>query len=131
MLNLAEVSENDIVYDLGSGDGRIIIMAAKEFGAQAIGIEVDPLRIKWSRSRIRRQGLDNLVQVISGNFFNVSLEDASVVTIYQGHEINKKIREKLDSDLKSGTRVVSYRFILDGWTPVKTDEKASTYLYIT
>jgi hypothetical protein len=68
--------------------------------------------------------------VIRANFFKVSLEDATVVTLYQGHEINKKIRDKLASELKTGTRVVSYRFILDGWTPVKTKENESIYLYV-
>ncbi|MGY5876946.1 MAG: SAM-dependent methyltransferase [Candidatus Thorarchaeota archaeon] len=130
MLEIADVGQGDIVYDLGSGDGRIIIMAAKEFGAQAVGIEMDPIRIFWSKLKIRRQGLKHTARVISGNFFKVSLEEASVVTIYQAYGVNKRIREKLDVDLRPGTRVVSYRFILDGWTPVKTDEEASTYLYV-
>lgn len=130
MLEIAGVSSDDILYDLGSGDGRIIVMAGKEFGATSIGIEVDPLRLLWSRLSIRRHKLRNRVQVIRANFFKVSLENATVVTLYQGHEINKKIRDKLASELRSGTRVVSYRFILDGWTPTKTNEDESIYLYI-
>ncbi len=130
MLEFAEVTSDDILYDLGSGDGRIVVMAGKEFGATSIGIEVDPLRLMWSRLSIRRHRLRKRVQVIRANFFKVSLKDATVVTLYQGHEINKKIRDKLASELRPGTRVVSYRFILDGWTPAKTYEEESIYLYI-
>ncbi|MHA1965129.1 MAG: SAM-dependent methyltransferase [Candidatus Thorarchaeota archaeon] len=130
MLEFAGVNSDDILYDLGSGDGRIIVMAGKEFGATAIGIEVDPIRLMWSRFSIRRHRIGEKVRVIRGNFFNVSLADATIVTLYQGYIINKKIRNKLDKELKSGTRVVSYRFILDGWTPVKTNEDESIYLYI-
>jgi len=130
MLEFAGVNCEDILYDLGSGDGRIIIIAAKEFGAKSIGIEVDPLRLWWSKLSIRRHRLQQKTKVIRANFFKVSLEDATVVTLYQGHEINKKIRDKLASELKTGTRVVSYRFILDGWTPVKTKEDESIYLYV-
>ena len=130
MLEFAEVSSDDILYDLGSGDGRIVVMAGKEFGATSIGIEVDPLRLMWSRLSIRRHRLRKTTKVIRANFFKVSLEDATVVTLYQGHEINKKIRNKLASELKPGTRVVSYRFILEGWTPAKTNEEESIYLYI-
>jgi precorrin-6B methylase 2 len=130
MLEFAEVTSDDILYDLGSGDGRIVVMAGKEFGATSIGIEVDPLRLMWSRLSIRRHRLRKRVQVIRANFFKVSLKDATVVTLYQGLEINKKIRDKLASELRPGTRVVSYRFILDGWTPTKTYEEESIYLYI-
>jgi len=130
MLEFAEVNQEDRVFDLGSGDGRIIVMAAKEFGAQSIGIEIDPLRILWSKLAIKRNKLSDRVKVIRGNFFNVSVEEATVVTLYQGHEINKKIRDKLSVELRSGTRVVSYRFILDGWEPVKTSEEKSVHLYI-
>jgi hypothetical protein len=129
MLEFADVDSNDILYDLGSGDGRIIVMAAKEFGAASIGIEVDPLRLLWSRLSIRRQGLSLKVRVIRANFFKVSLEEATVVTLYQGYEINKKIRDKLTSELKPGTRVVSYRFVLEDLTPTKASEEESIYLY--
>ena len=130
MLEFAKVSGEDTVYDLGSGDGRIVIMAGKEFGATSIGIELDPLRLLWSRLSIRRHRLRQKVRVIRANFFKVNLEDATVVTIYGGYEINKKIRDKLTSELKPGSRVISYRFILDGWTPTKTKEDESIYLYI-
>jgi precorrin-6B methylase 2 len=130
MLDLANVNQEDRLFDLGSGDGRIIVMAAKEYGAQCTGIEVDPFRILWSKMAIKRNKLGDRIKVIRGNFFNVGVEDATVVTLYQGYEINKKIRDKLSVELRPGTRVVSYRFILEGWEPVKTSEETSVYLYI-
>ncbi|MFX1483775.1 MAG: SAM-dependent methyltransferase [Promethearchaeota archaeon] len=130
MLEIAEVDSEDVVYDLGSGDGRIIVMAAKDFGAKSVGIEIDPLRLLWSRLSIRRNRLRDRVKVIRGNFFNVSLRNATVVSLYQGYVINKKIREKLAKELKPGTRVVSYRFILDGWTPIRTNPDESIFLYV-
>ncbi len=129
MLELAEVRSDDVVFDLGSGDGRIIIMAAEEFGAKCVGLEVDPFRALWSWVKIRRRHLQHSVRVIRENFFRADVGSATVVTIYQGHEVNKKIRDKLSRDLRPGTRVVSYRFLLQGWTPVKTDEESSLFLY--
>ncbi|MHA1908594.1 MAG: SAM-dependent methyltransferase [Candidatus Thorarchaeota archaeon] len=130
MLEIADVTADDVVYDLGSGDGRIIVMAAKDYGATSVGIEIDPLRYHWSKLNIRRHRLRSKVKVLRTNFFKTDLSDATVVTLYQGHDINKKIRDKLAENLKSGTRVVSYRFILTGWEPVKTDEESSTFLYV-
>ncbi len=130
MLDIAKVSPHDIVYDLGSGDGRIIVMAAKDYGANSVGIEIDPLRLYWSKLNIWRHSLQSKVKVIRGNFFKLDLSEATVVTLYQGHEINKKIRDKLAENLKPGTRVVSYRFILSGWTPTETNQESSTFLYI-
>ncbi len=130
MLEIADVNADDIVYDLGSGDGRIVIMAAKEYDAKSVGIEIDPIRLLYSRFAIWRHRLKSKVTIIRGNFFKMDLSEATVVTLYQGHEINKKIRDKLAQDLRPGTRVVSYRFILDGWTPSKTNKESSTFLYI-
>ena len=130
MLELAEVGPQDIVYDIGSGDGRIVTMAAREFGAKSVGIEMDPLRVMWSRLAIRRQGLTPMSKVLRENFFKSNIENATVVTVYQGVGVNKKLKEKFSRELKSGTRVVSYRFRFKGWTPIKTNEEASSYLYI-
>jgi hypothetical protein len=130
MLELAHVSSEDTVADLGSGDGRIIVLAAEQFGAKAFGIEADPLRVLWSRSVIRRRGLRNKVEVIWGNFFNQSLVDATVVTVYQGQEINKRLKDKFLLELKPGTRVVSYSFPFDGWAPVETQKNPRLYLYV-
>jgi precorrin-6B methylase 2 len=130
MLELADVTHEDIVYDLGSGDGRIVIMAAKEFGAQSVGIEIDPIRLRWSRFRIKRNKVGHRAKVIRANFLKMNLEDATVITIYGGIKINEQIKEKLENDLKSGTRVVSYFFKLEGWIPAKTREESSLFLYI-
>ncbi|MFW9888001.1 MAG: SAM-dependent methyltransferase [Candidatus Thorarchaeota archaeon] len=130
MLKLAEVGPQDIVYDIGSGDGRIVTMAAKEFGAKSVGIEMDPLRVLWSRLVIRRKGLTRMSKILRENFFESNIEDATVVTVYQGVGVNKKLKEKFSGELKPGTRVVSYRFRFKGWTPVKTNEEASSYLYV-
>ncbi|MHA2263626.1 MAG: SAM-dependent methyltransferase [Candidatus Thorarchaeota archaeon] len=131
MLEIAEVNQDDILYDLGAGDGRIVVIAAKEFGARSIGIEADPFRTRWSRFAIRRNKLEHRATVIRANFFDISLEEATVVTLYQGYKINKRIGEKLSGELQAGTRVVSYRFVIEGWTPVKTNENSSIYLYLT
>jgi hypothetical protein len=130
MLEFAEVNKGDLLYDLGSGDGRIVVMAAQEFGAKSIGIEVDPVRVLWSRFVIWRRRLQHRAEIIRRNLFSADLSDATVVTLYQGHNVNKRIRDKLDSCLKPGTRVVSYRFLMTGWTPAKTDEDSSIYLYV-
>ncbi|MFW9851123.1 MAG: SAM-dependent methyltransferase [Candidatus Thorarchaeota archaeon] len=130
MLDIAKVGPQDVVYDLGSGDGRIIVMAAKDYGANSVGIEIDPLRLYWSKLNIWRHRMGSKVKVIRGNFFKLDLSEATVVTLYQGHEINKKIRDKLAENLRPGTRVVSYRFILSGWTPTETNKESSTFLYI-
>jgi len=129
MLEFANVGEGDTLYDLGSGDGRILIMAAKEFGAKAVGIEADPLRQRWSKLMIRRNNLSSQVQVLRGNFFNFDIGEASVVTLYLGVGANNKLREKLANELKPGTRIVSHQFVLKDWTPTETDEKMNLYLY--
>ena len=130
ILDLAKVTPQDRVVDLGSGDGRIIILAAEKFGANAVGIEADPLRVLWSRMVIRLRGLGNLVNVVWGNFFTQRLSNASVVIVYQGQEINKRLKEKFTTELKPGTRVVSYSFPFEGWTPVETHKNPHLYLYV-
>jgi ribosomal protein L11 methylase PrmA len=129
MLSLADVGPEDTVFDLGSGDGRIILMAALEFEANAVGIEADPLRVLVTKIKIGMKGLENQVKVIWGNFFKTDLSHASVITIYQSTEINNKLREKLLRELKSGTRVISYSFIFEGWEPIKVIDSRKLYLY--
>ncbi|MFX1603510.1 MAG: SAM-dependent methyltransferase [Promethearchaeota archaeon] len=130
ILELAKVREDDVLVDLGSGDGRIIIMAAEDYGATAIGIEADPLRVLWSRRAIRRRSLENKVHVIQGNFFNQDLSSATVVFVYQCEGVNRRLKDKLASELKPGTRIVSFSHPFDGWTPVETTEKPDIYLYV-
>jgi hypothetical protein len=129
MLEMAEVKEGDTLYDLGSGDGRIIIEAADKYKAKTIGIEADPLRVLWSRTKIRSREMQDRVKVIWGNFFNSDLSEATVVTVYQGKGINRKLVAKLEEELKPGTRVVSYSFIFDGWEPIKEESDSKIFLY--
>lgn len=130
MLEMACVQAEDTVFDLGSGDGRIVIVAAGEFGARAVGVEVDPLRLLWSRLRIRMSGLEEKASVLWSNFFHLDLRDANVVTIYQNQRTNNNLREKLKRELRPGTRVVSYMFTFDGWEPDEVDEGSKVYLYV-
>ena len=130
MLNLADVGPGDTLYELGSGDGRIIFMAAKEFGAKAVGIEADPLRVLWTLAWIRVKGLRDQVSVLWGNFYKRDLGEASVVTVYQSTDINRKLKDKFKRELEPGTRVVSYAFTIEGWEPVKVDEEDKVYLYV-
>ena len=129
MLELADVKEEDVVIDLGSGDGRIIMTVAKEYKARAIGIEADPIRLMWSRITIRNKGLSERVKVLWGNFFHKNLRVATVVTVYQNQETNNKLKPKLEKELKTGTRVVSHVFTFDGWEPRKVDKESEIYLY--
>jgi len=130
MLQLAKVHEGDMVIDLGSGNGRIIITAAKEFKAKALGIEADPIRLLWSRWNIRRHGLTGQVKVLGGNFFDYDLGEATVMNVYQNPEVNDKLRPKFKRELKPGTRIVSHDFIFDRWTHNKRDSESNSYLYI-
>lgn len=129
MLQLASVDSDDTLFELGSGDGRIIFMAATEFGAKTVGIEADPVRVLWTLIWIRLKGLKDQVDVLWGNFFEKDLNAASVVTIYQSTDINSRLKDKLIRELKPGTRVISYSFTFEGWEPIKVDEESKIYLY--
>lgn len=130
MLDIAEVDSNDVIYDLGSGDGRIVIQSAKSYGATAVGIEADPIRVLWSRMFIYFNRVQNKTQIKWANFFNEDLGKASVVTLFLGDSANQKLRKKLVNELKPGTRVVSYIWTFDGWQPVNANRTDRIYLYI-
>jgi predicted RNA methylase len=129
MLSLAEVSPNDLVYDLGCGDGRLVVAAAIRFGARAVGIEVDPFRFIWCQILITILGLRKRVKIIYGNFFKKSFANADVVTCYLLPETNTKLEEKFKQELRSGTRIVSNSFIFPGLQYVRQDGDAKLYLY--
>lgn len=129
MLTTAEVGENDLVYDLGCGDGRIIVTAAVRFRARAVGFEIDPLRYLWCQIIITVLGIRDRVQVIYGNFFQQDLSPASVVTCYLLPDTNIKLEKKLKSELQSGTRVISHSFLFPGLNPVVKDHKKKIYFY--
>ena len=121
MLEIAAVNSNDTVYDLGSGDGRIIIAAARKFGARAVGVELDEELAKQTEGRVRELNIHDRVRVVQGNLLEVDLSPASVVTVYLLTSSNMKLRPRLERSLKPGSRVVSHDFQIMGWTPVKTE----------
>lgn len=126
---LGGVSKKDIVYDLGSGDGTALLTAAKEFGARGVGIEIDPLRATISKARIRAADLQNKIQVLQKNFFHVPIDKATVIFVYLVPKALLRLKPKFLSELKPGTRIVSYRYEIPYLPLVKKDEVHQLYLY--
>ncbi|MGO8733406.1 MAG: SAM-dependent methyltransferase [Terriglobia bacterium] len=125
MLEIAKVQPDDVVYDLGSGDGRIVILAAQKFGARAVGVELDSGLYEESSARIRKLGLQDRVQILHENMFEVNVRHATVVTLYLLTVVNEHLRPILERQLRSGARVVSHDFQVPGWQPVQTVEVMS------
>lgn len=117
MLTIARVGPNDVVYDLGSGDGRIVIAAAREFGARGVGIERNPALVKEARGAAERSGVAARVRFVEQDFFEADLREATVVTLYLLPTVNLKVRDKLRSELRAGTRVVSHYYAMGDWLP--------------
>ncbi len=115
MLKIADVSEDDILYDLGCGDGRIVITAAKEFGARGIGIDINPARISESRENAIKERVTDKVRFIEQNLFDADISEATVVTLYLLSSVNLKLRPKLFRELKPGTRILSHDFDMGEW----------------
>jgi hypothetical protein len=130
MLEIAEIGPNDVLYDLGSGDGRIITEAVKSYGAKAVGIEADPIRVLWSRMFLFFYRIRDKSKIKWGNFFNEDIIEATAVTLFLGSKANEKLKEKLVKELKPGTPVVSYVWTFHDWKPVKVDFRDKIYLYI-
>ncbi len=121
MLELASVDRTDIVYDIGCGDGRIVIAAAKKCGAQGVGIDIDPRRIKESRNGAINSGVDSLVRFYLGDALNFDISEATIVTLYLLPESNELLRPKFEKELKPGTRVVSHDYHIPGWEEKERD----------
>jgi hypothetical protein len=119
MLKVANVKKGDVLYDLGSGDGRIVITAAKRFGVRGIGIDIDPQRIAEANENARKEGVSHLVTFKNTDLFTTDISEATVVTLYLLPRLNVKLRPKLFSDLKNGTRIVSHAFDMAEWEPEK------------
>ena len=129
MLAIADVGPDDVVYDLGCGDGRIIVAAARRYGARAVGIEIDPLRYLWCQIRITALGLRSRVRVVYGSFYRQDLSDADVITCYLLQSTNQKLERKFKRELVPATRVVSNSFTFPGLRLLRRDGEAKLYLY--
>jgi len=121
MLKLADLRAGEVFFDLGSGDGRTVIMAAKAFGARAVGVELREDLAKKALSTIHENGLGDRVTIVNGDMFGVNLGSADVVFLYLTTSANEKIRGKLDTELKKGVRVVSHDYEIVGWKPVQVE----------
>lgn len=119
MLKLAGVKSTDVVYDLGSGDGRIVIAAAKTYGAHGVGIDIDPKRISEAKENARLAGVEDLVRFEENDLFKADIHEATVVTLFLLPGVNQRLRPKLQSELKPGARIVSNTFDMGDWKPDK------------
>jgi SAM-dependent methyltransferase len=117
MLKLADVTKTDTVYDLGCGDGRIVIAAAKEYGAHGVGIDINPQRIQEAEGNAKKAGIEKLVRFEESDLFDADIHEATVVTLFLLEKVNLKLRPKLLKDLKPGTRIISNTFGMGDWKP--------------
>jgi len=120
MLKVAKVGKNDVLYDLGSGDGRIVVTAAQNFGTRGVGIDIDPQRIQEANDNAKKAGVTDRVKFVQQDLFNTDFSEATVVTLYLLPEINEKLRPILLKQLKPGTRIVSHAFDMGEWKPQQT-----------
>ncbi len=130
MLSMAGVSEGDVVYDLGSGDGRIPIRAAEKYGARGVGVEIKPELVEKARKKAKERGVYDRVEFRRHDLFEADIGDATVVTLYLLPSVNMKLRSKLVRELAPGTRVVSHNFHMEEWTPDRTKELGDRLLYL-
>ena len=129
MLEMADLQPGDVVYDLGSGDGRVLIRAAREYGAHAVGIEVDLIQVLWTRLLINAHSLQERVEIKRSNIFNEYLGNADVIIVHLRQDTNIKLMPKLWKELRPGTRVISNTFIFPGWEVEEIDKELKLYLY--
>ena len=128
MLDLAHVGKGDVVYDLGCGDGRIVIAAAKRGARRGVGVDIDPERIAEARANVRAAGVGDRVEIVEGDLFEMDLSDATVVTLYLLPDLNLRLRPKLLA-LKPGTRIVSHAFDMGDWKPERTAQVDGKTVY--
>jgi PBP1b-binding outer membrane lipoprotein LpoB len=121
MLEMADVKGTDVLWDLGSGDGRIPITAAKRFGTRGVGVDIDPQRVKEANENARKNNVTDKVRFIEEDLFNVDFSEATVVTLYLLPEVNLRLRPKLLDSLKPGTRIVSHNYDMGNWQPEKVE----------
>jgi SAM-dependent methyltransferase len=130
MLRLAAVTKDDVVYDLGCGDGRIVIAAAKNYGARGVGVDIDPQRIKEANENARKAGVADKVKFVQADLFETDLREATVVTLYLLPDVNLRLRPKLQKELRPGARIVSHAFDMGDWKPKQTVEIERKYVYL-
>jgi SAM-dependent methyltransferase len=131
MLKLAGTGPNDTVYDLGCGDGRIVIAAAKAFGARGVGVEIDPAPLRMAVYNAKRAGVENRVRFVRGDLFETDIGDATVVTLFLFESLNRQLLPKLRKELKPGTRIVAHRYGFGNeWPPEKTVQAGASTLYL-
>jgi SAM-dependent methyltransferase len=133
MLELAGVTSRDVVYDLGSGDGRIVVLAAQKYGARGVGIEIDPKLVEVSRQVARDAQVSDRVTFVEGDLFTADISKATVVTLFLSPSVNNELEVKLRRELRPGTRIVSHQFRIGRWEPDKTvraaEDKTDLYLW--
>lgn len=130
MLKLAGVTKNDVVYDLGCGDGRIVIAAARDFGARGVGIDIDPQRIREATENAQKAGVTDRVKIVQGDLFEADLSEATVVTLYLLPSLNLKLLPKLKKELRPGARIVSHAFDMGDWKPDKEQDVNGRHIYL-
>jgi hypothetical protein len=129
MLKVAEVKKGDVLYDLGSGDGRIVITAARDLGVRGVGIDIDPKRIEEANENAKKEGVTDRVKFLQQDLFESDFSEATVVTLYLLPSLNLKLRPKLMKELKPGTRIVSHSFDMGDWKPEKTIDVNGRMVY--
>jgi len=129
MLKLAKVTPKDVVYDLGCGDGRIVVTAAK-MGARSVGIDIDPQRVDEATGNVNAAGVAARARIVQGDLFESDIREATVVTLYLLSSLNQKLRPKLLADLQPGTRIVSHAFDMGDWKPEQTMKVGGTTIYL-
>ena len=131
MLRMAAVTKKDTVYDLGCGDGRIVIAAAQKYGARGVGVDIDPQRVAEATENVKKARVTELVKIVRGDLFETDISEATVVTLYLLTELNRKVRPKLLRELRPGTRVVSHAFSMGGeWEPERQESVQGTTVYL-
>ena len=130
MLTLGGAKKNDIVYDLGCGDGRIVIAAAKKYGAHGKGVDIDPKRIAEAAENAKKEGVSQLLRFEEKNLFDADFREATLVTLYLLPDVNLRLRPKLVRDLKVGSRIVSHSFTMAEWEPTKKTEINGRTIYL-
>lgn len=130
MLKLANVQSTDTVYDLGCGDGRIVIMAAKKYGAHGVGVDINPERIEEARANAKKAGVEDLVRFEENDLFKADIRNATVVTLYLLPNVNMRLKPKLLKDLKPGSRVVSHSFDMQDWKPDREEVVDGRHIFL-